>query len=69
MGVRTTLLAITPLTTETAAAEVVSQDVTGMLSTINGSLAVVIEQLTWLTNVMPSGSNKTALLAEITALT
>jgi hypothetical protein len=69
MGVRTSLLAITPLTTETAATAAVGQDLPGMLNFAAEKVADALQVLNAINNVIPAGSNKTAIAAQITALT
>jgi hypothetical protein len=69
MGVRTNLLAITPLNTEIQAAFTNGQDVQGVLSFAAQTVADAIEQLEAIADFMPSGSNLTAIQTAITALT
>jgi hypothetical protein len=69
MGVRTNLLAITPLASEVAAANTAGQDVNGMLNFAAEGVADAIQILNAIADFMPAGSNLTAIQAAITALT
>jgi hypothetical protein len=69
MGVRTSLLAITPLAAETASTAAVGQDLPGMLNFAAEKVADAIQVLTVINNALPAGANKTAIAAQITALT
>lgn len=69
MGVRTSLLAVTLSGSEIAALQAATQDGVGTLEFAVQKTADAIATLTAITNVIPAGSNKTALLAQITALT
>ncbi|WP_234775186.1 hypothetical protein [Paraburkholderia tropica] len=69
MGVRTSILAITPLAAETSAAATSGQDLPGMLNFAAEKVADAIQVLNAIADFMPSGSNLTAIQAQITALT
>lgn len=69
MGVKTSLAAITPITAETLAATVAGEDLAGCLVSAQAACSDAIRLLNILATVMPAGSNKTALLAQVTALT
>lgn len=68
MGVRTTLLGITPLTAETQTCAQNGQDLPGMLNFAAEKVADAIQVLNAIADFLPSGSNLTAINAQITAL-
>lgn len=69
MGVRTALIAITLSGAEIAVLQADGQDGVGTLQLAQQKAADAIATLTAITNAISAGSNKTALLAQITALT
>ncbi|WP_186250797.1 hypothetical protein [Burkholderia gladioli] len=69
MGVRTSILAITPLTAETSTAAANGQDLPGMLNFAAEKVADAIQVLNAIADFLPAGSNLTAIQAQITALT
>jgi hypothetical protein len=69
MGVRTNLLAITPLAAETAACAADGQDLPGMLNFGAEKVADAIQVLNAIADFLPAGSNLTAINTAITALT
>jgi hypothetical protein len=69
MGVRTALLAITPLTAEVATCATNGQDLNGMLNFAAEKVADAIQTLNAIADFLPSGSNLTTIQSEITALT
>lgn len=69
MGVRTTILGLTPQASETAALAAIGEDLPGMLNFAAEKVADAIQVLNAINAYMPSGSNKTAIAAQITALT
>jgi hypothetical protein len=68
MGVRTNLLAITPLSAETATCAQNGQDLPGMLNFAAEKVADAIQVLNAIADFLPSGSNLTAINSAITAL-
>lgn len=68
MGVRTTLLGITPAANETSTAATNGQDLPGMLNFAAEKVADAIQVLNAIADFMPAGSNLTAINAQITAL-
>lgn len=68
MGVRTTIIGITPLTAERAAAAAAGQDIDGMLTIVANKCAEATIAINAVLDFMPSGSNATTLGAEVTAL-
>lgn len=69
MGVRTNILAITPLPAEVQAAFTNGQDVQGMINLAAQKVADAIEVISAIEDFMPAGSNLTALQTAVTALT
>lgn len=69
MGVRTTLLGITPLAAETSTCAQNGQDLSGMLNFAAEKVADAIQVLNAITDFLPAGSNLTSINAQITALT
>jgi hypothetical protein len=69
MGVRTSLLALTPLTAERSTLAAAGQDIDGMLNFAAEKVADALQVLNAVNNVLPAGSNKTAIGTQITALT
>lgn len=69
MGVRTALLAITLSVPEIAALQADGQDGVGNLQFAQQKAADAIATLNAIINQIPAGSNKTALAAQVTALT
>lgn len=65
-----TLAAMTLLTAEQSAVQVAVgyEDAQGMLSAVNNEVAQLTAKLTRINSFMPSGTNKTAIAACITAL-
>lgn len=68
MGVKTSLAAITLTNTEVQAGFTVGQDSVGMLENAIATAATLAEQLQFVVNAIPSGSNSTAIQAVITSL-
>lgn len=69
MGVRTSLLAITPTNTEIQTCAGDGQDLQGMLTIAAQKCADAIAALNAISDFIPAGSNKTAIGTQITALT
>lgn len=69
MGVRTNLLAVTPLTAERSTCAADGQDLDGMLNFAAEKVADAIQVLNAISDLIPSGTNKTTLATAITALT
>ncbi|MDR6381820.1 hypothetical protein [Paraburkholderia caribensis] len=69
MGVRTSLLAITATAGETSTTAAAGQDLPGMLNFAAEKVADALQVLNAINAVIPAGSNKTAIAAQITALT
>ncbi|CAJ0698783.1 hypothetical protein [Ralstonia holmesii] len=69
MGVRTTINGITPLAAESAALAAIGEDLPGMLNFAAEKVADAIQVLNAINAYIPAGSNKTAIAAQITALT
>jgi hypothetical protein len=69
MGVRTAILAITPLAAEVAASAADGQDLNGMLNFAAEKVADALQVLNAIADFLPAGSNLTTIQAEITALT
>lgn len=69
MGVRTTLLGITLLSSEISALQATGQDPVGTLEFAIQKCADAIATLNAITDQIPAGSNKTAITGQITALT
>jgi hypothetical protein len=69
MGVRTNILAITPLSAETSTCATNGQDLPGMLNFAAEKVADAIQVLNAINDFIPAGSNKTAIGTAITALT
>lgn len=69
MGVRTALLAITLSGSEISALQADGQDGVGTLQLAQQKAADAIGTLNAIVNAIPAGSNKTALIAQVTALT
>lgn len=69
MGVRTNLLALTPLAAETATCAQNGQDLPGMLNFSAEKVADAIQVLNAIADFLPAGSNLTAINTAITALT
>lgn len=71
MGVRTNILAITPLAAETAQCASNGQDLPGMLNMLAQKIADAIQVANAIndTGFMPSGTNKTTIATAITSLT
>lgn len=69
MGVRTNLLAITPLAAETSTCALNGQDLPGMLNFGAEKVADAIQVLNAIADFLPAGSNLTAINTAITALT
>jgi hypothetical protein len=68
MGVRTNLLAITPLSTEVAACAADGQDLNGMLNFAAEKVADAIQVLKAIEDFLPSGSNLTTIQTAVTSL-
>lgn len=69
MGVRTTLLGITPLSTEVATCAEDGQDLNGMLNFAAEKVADAIQVLNAIKDFLPTGTNLTTIETEIAALT
>lgn len=69
MGVRTNLLAITPLAAETSACAASGQDLPGMLELAAQKVADAIQVIDAISDFIPAGANATALTTAVTALT
>lgn len=69
MGVRTSLLAITPLAAEVSTCASDGQDLNGMLNFAAEKVADALQVLNAIQNFIPSGTNKTTIATQITALT
>jgi len=69
MGVRTNILAVTPLTAERSTCAAAGQDLDGMLNFAAEKVADAIQVLTAINDFLPAGSNKTTLASAITSLT
>jgi hemerythrin superfamily protein len=68
MGVRTSLLAITPTNTEVANCAADGQDLNGMLNFAAEKVADALQVLNAIQDFIPAGSNKTSIATQITAL-
>jgi hypothetical protein len=69
MGVRTNLLAITPLVAEVSTCASNGQDLNGMLNFAAEKVADAIQVIKAIEDFLPAGSNLTALQTAVTALT
>jgi hypothetical protein len=69
MGVRTNLLAITPLAAETQTCAQNGQDLPGMLNFAAEKVADALQVLNAIADFLPAGSNLTAINTAITSLT
>jgi hypothetical protein len=68
MGVRTSLLGITPLNTEVSTCAADGQDLNGMLNFAAEKVADAMQVINAILDFIPAGSNKTALQGFITSL-
>ncbi len=68
MTVRAALNGVTLTSGEIAAASAAGQDAVGMLNVATQAAADCSNTITAITNVIGAGANKTALLAQVTAL-
>jgi hypothetical protein len=68
MGVRAAVLAITPLTAETAAAATAGQDLAGMLVIAAQHAADATAAIKAIQDFMPAGTNFNTLTTQLTAL-
>lgn len=68
MGVKTSLSALTLLSSEVQAANTDFQDATGLLESCIVDAANLATKLTWIANAIGAGSNATAIEAQVTAL-
>lgn len=69
MGVRTNILAITPLSAETSTCAQNGQDLPGMLNLLAQKVADAIQVANAIQDFIPSGTNKTTIATAITSLT
>jgi hypothetical protein len=69
MGIRTEILAVTPTSGEISTCAAAGQDLTGMINLAAQKVADAIEVLNAMTDLMPSGTNKTNLASYVTSLT
>ena len=69
MGVRTNLLAIVPLSTETNTCATNGQDLAGMLNFAAEKVADAIQVITAIEDFIPAGTNLTTLQTAVTSLT
>lgn len=69
MGVRTNILAIVPLSSETATCSTSGCDLAGNLNFAAEACADAVKVLNAIADFLPSGSNLTAVQTAITALT
>lgn len=69
MGVRTSLLAVTLIPSEIAALQANGQDGVGNLQFAQQKAADAMATLSAIVATIPAGANKTALIAQVTALT
>ncbi len=68
MGVRTNLLAITPLTSEISTCQTSGCDLPGNLNFAAEACADAVKTLNAIADFLPAGSNLTAVQTAITAL-
>lgn len=69
MGTRTTILGITPLSSEVSTCASDGQDLNGMLNFAAEKVADAIQVLNAIQDFIPAGSNKTSIATLITNLT